>query len=88
MRPPRRPSSRRCASSALRYRLQLEVIDVRAQALQQNNTEGARIYAANAIRKKNEALNLLRLSSRCVPSRSSQLLVLETRQYRRGVKSG
>lgn len=26
--------------------------------------EGARIYAANAIRKKNEALNLLRLSSR------------------------
>lgn len=34
------------------------------QALQQNNTEGARIYAANAIRKQNEALNLLRLSSR------------------------
>lgn len=26
--------------------------------------EGARIYAANAIRKKNEGLNLLRLSSR------------------------
>ena len=26
--------------------------------------EGARIYGANAIRKKNEALNLLRLSSR------------------------
>ncbi|KAG0241898.1 Vacuolar-sorting protein SNF7 [Mortierella polycephala] len=26
--------------------------------------EGARIYAANAIRKKNESLNLLRLSSR------------------------
>lgn len=26
--------------------------------------EGARIYASNAIRKKNEALNLLRLSSR------------------------
>lgn len=34
------------------------------QALQQGNTEGARIYASNAIRKKNEALNLLRLSSR------------------------
>jgi charged multivesicular body protein 1 len=32
--------------------------------LQQGNTEGARIYAANAIRKKNESLNLLRLSSR------------------------
>jgi len=34
------------------------------KALQQNNTEGARIYAQNAIRKKNEALNYLRLSSR------------------------
>lgn len=34
------------------------------QALQQGNNDGARIYAANAIRKKNEALNLLRLSSR------------------------
>ncbi|KAF7798351.1 hypothetical protein EIP86_009572 [Pleurotus ostreatoroseus] len=34
------------------------------KALQQGNNEGARIYAANAIRKKNEALNLLRLSSR------------------------
>lgn len=34
------------------------------QALQQGNNEGARIYAANAIRKKNESLNLLRLSSR------------------------
>lgn len=34
------------------------------QALQQGNADGARIYAANAIRKKNESLNLLRLSSR------------------------
>lgn len=34
------------------------------QALQQRNTDGARIYASNAIRKKSEALNLLRLSSR------------------------
>ncbi|PWN35843.1 putative DID2-class E vacuolar-protein sorting and endocytosis factor [Meira miltonrushii] len=34
------------------------------KALAQGNTEGARIYAANAIRKKNEGLNLLRLSSR------------------------
>lgn len=35
-----------------------------AQALQQGNNDGARIYASNAIRKKSEALNLLRLSSR------------------------
>ncbi|GAA5901685.1 Did2p [Sporobolomyces salmoneus] len=34
------------------------------KALQQGNQEGAKIYAANAIRKKNESLNLLRLSSR------------------------
>lgn len=34
------------------------------QALHQKNTECARVYAENAIRKKNEAVNLLRLSSR------------------------
>jgi len=34
------------------------------KALQQGNVDGARIYAANSIRKKSEALNLLRLSSR------------------------
>ena len=37
---------------------------LRTQALQQGNNDGARIYAANAIRKKNESLNLLRLASR------------------------
>ena len=36
----------------------------RHQALQQGNNDGARIYASNAIRKKTESLNLLRLSSR------------------------
>ena len=30
----------------------------------QNNPDGARIHAQNAIRKKNEAINYLRLSSR------------------------
>ncbi|CAD6951823.1 unnamed protein product [Tilletia controversa] len=34
------------------------------KVLAQGNTEGARIYASNAIRKKNESLNLLRLGSR------------------------
>jgi charged multivesicular body protein 1 len=34
------------------------------KAIQQGNVEGAKIYAANAIRKKNESLNLLRLASR------------------------
>lgn len=34
------------------------------QALQQKNTECARVYAENAIRKKNEGLNWLRMSSR------------------------
>ncbi|KAJ3180771.1 Charged multivesicular body protein 1a [Irineochytrium annulatum] len=34
------------------------------KAIQQNNAEGAKIYASNAIRKKNESLNFLRLASR------------------------
>ena len=34
------------------------------QAMQKGNIEGAKIYAENAIRKKNEALNFLRLSAR------------------------
>jgi charged multivesicular body protein 1 len=34
------------------------------KALQDGNNDGARIYASNSIRKKSEALNLLRLSSR------------------------
>eukprot|EP00834_Sanchytrium_tribonematis_P005198 NODE_299_length_10456_cov_1.003669.p9 type:complete len:184 gc:universal NODE_299_length_10456_cov_1.003669:2708-3259(+) len=34
------------------------------KAIQQGNNDGARLYAANAIRKKTEALNLLKLSSR------------------------
>lgn len=34
------------------------------QAIQQKNIEGARIYAENAIRKKNEGLNFLRMASR------------------------
>eukprot|EP00245_Coleochaete_scutata_P007177 TRINITY_DN22287_c0_g1_i1.p1 TRINITY_DN22287_c0_g1~~TRINITY_DN22287_c0_g1_i1.p1 ORF type:complete len:205 (+),score=58.30 TRINITY_DN22287_c0_g1_i1:99-713(+) len=34
------------------------------KAIEKGNMDGARIYAQNAIRKKNEALNFLRLSSR------------------------
>jgi len=34
------------------------------QAIEKGNMEGARIYAQNAIREKNQALNYLRLSSR------------------------
>lgn len=34
------------------------------KAIEKGDMEGARIYAQNAIRKKNEALNYLRLSSR------------------------
>lgn len=40
------------------------ILCVRIQALQQGNNDGARIYASNAIRKKSESLNLLRLASR------------------------
>lgn len=34
------------------------------QALQQKNVECARVYAENAIRKKNEGVNWLRMASR------------------------
>ena len=34
------------------------------KALQAGNVEGARIYAENAIRKKNESLNYLRMGAR------------------------
>ena len=34
------------------------------KALTQGNVEGARIYAENAIRKKNESLNYLRMASK------------------------
>ncbi|KAJ1978056.1 hypothetical protein H4R34_003344 [Dimargaris verticillata] len=49
-------------------------------AIKQGNTEGARIHSENAIRKKNEALNLLRLSSRIdgVASRVQTALTMRT----------
>lgn len=50
------------------------------QALQKGNTEGARIYAQNAIRKKTEGLNLLRLASRidAVASRVETAVTMRT----------
>lgn len=52
------------------------------QALAQGNTEGARIYAANSIRKKNESLNLLRLSSRIDAVASRVETAVSMRQVR------
>jgi len=40
------------------------------KALQQGNVDGARIYAENAIRKKNEGLNFLRMASKVDAIRS------------------
>lgn len=34
------------------------------KAIEKNNTEGAKIYAQNAIRKKHEQINYLKLASR------------------------
>ncbi|KAG0166329.1 Vacuolar-sorting protein SNF7 [Apophysomyces sp. BC1034] len=50
--------SKRCQKDEVKEKAKLK------KAIQDGNIEGARIYAANAIRKKNESLNLLRLSSR------------------------
>ena len=40
------------------------VSDKLKKAIEQNNMEGAKIYAENAIRNKNEELNYLKLASR------------------------
>ena len=53
------------------------------QALEKGNVEGARIYAENAIRKKNESLNYLRMSGKvdAVASR------VQTAQTMKGVST-
>jgi charged multivesicular body protein 1 len=57
------------------------------QALQQGNTDGARIYASNAIRKKNEGLNLLRLGSRIDAVASRVETAVTMRQVRHSLSS-
>ncbi|CAJ0747993.1 12265_t:CDS:10 [Entrophospora sp. SA101] len=57
------------------------------KAIEQGNIEGARIYAANAIRKKNESLNLLRLSSR-IDAVSSRVQTAVTMQKVTGSMAG
>lgn len=51
-----------------------------SKALKQKNVEGARIYAENAIRKKNESLNYLRMASRmdAVASRVQSGLMMKS----------
>ncbi|XP_009475750.1 PREDICTED: charged multivesicular body protein 1a [Nipponia nippon] len=60
------PSSRKGARLCLNPRriLCASACPLPFQALQQKNVECARVYAENAIRKKNEGLNWLRMSSR------------------------
>ncbi|KAI8393614.1 Snf7-domain-containing protein [Radiomyces spectabilis] len=50
--------SKRCTKDEATEKAKLK------KAIQDGNMEVARLYASNAIRKKNESLNLLRLSSR------------------------
>lgn len=45
-------------------RLWDQMLTLSYQAIQQNHPEIAKVYAQNAIRKKNENINLLRLASR------------------------
>ncbi|XP_022084011.1 charged multivesicular body protein 1a-like [Acanthaster planci] len=49
------------------------------KAIEQKNIEGARIYAENAIRKKNEGLNFLRMASRvdAVSSRVQSAMMMK-----------
>jgi len=50
--------SKKCEKNEKAQKLKLK------QAIEKGNMEGARIYAQNAIREKNQALNYLRLGSR------------------------
>jgi charged multivesicular body protein 1 len=51
-------SSKKCERNQEQQKAKLK------KAIEQKNVEGARIYAQNAIREKNQALNYLRLASR------------------------
>eukprot|EP00033_Pygsuia_biforma_P000494 GCRY01000583.1.p1 GENE.GCRY01000583.1~~GCRY01000583.1.p1 ORF type:complete len:200 (+),score=32.05 GCRY01000583.1:336-935(+) len=51
-------SSKKCEKEEAKERSKLK------KAIEKQNHEGARIYAENAIRQKNQALNYLKLSSR------------------------
>lgn len=58
--------------------------------MQQKNIEGARIYAENAIRKKNEGLNFLRLASRvdAVSSKVQSAMMMKQVLISRVLKGG
>jgi division protein CdvB (Snf7/Vps24/ESCRT-III family) len=53
------------------------------KAIEKGNVEGARIYAQNAIREKNQALNLLRLSSRIDAVAARVQSAIQMKQVRR-----
>jgi division protein CdvB (Snf7/Vps24/ESCRT-III family) len=54
-----------------------------SKAIEKGNMDGAKIYAENAIRRKNEALNYLRLASRidAVASRVETAIRMKTVSY-------
>ena len=58
--------------------------------LQKGSVEGARIYAENAIRKKNESLNYLRMASKvdAVASRTQSAMAMQSVSTRAVTSSG
>lgn len=54
------------------------------KALEQGNKEGARIYAENAIRKKNEGLNYLRMAARIDAVSNRVQTAMMTKEVRGG----
>jgi charged multivesicular body protein 1 len=51
-------ASKKCEKMTVKYKKDVK------KAIEKGNAEGARIYAQNAIREKNQALNYLRMGSR------------------------
>lgn len=56
------------------------------KALQQGNVEGAKIYAENAIRKKNESLNFLRMASKVDAVRSKVQTAVTMKEVSKDLK--
>lgn len=51
-------SSKKCEANSAAQKLKLK------QAIEKGNMEGAKVYASNVIREKNQALNFLKMQSR------------------------
>ena len=72
-------SARKCEKNQEMQKAKLK------KAIEQKNVEGARIYAQNVIREKNQALNFLRMASR-IDAVASRLAAIRMQQVDKTMK--